>query len=121
MGASVNRDRYKREKPLHTIISLILFVTIFILIIGLVSFSLDENTTIEDIDNELALQDMVDQISQANAEGLVSIGIIIIIATPLITILISATIFLREGDRFLAIIALLILAIIAFGFLQGSL
>jgi len=90
---------------------------IIFLIIGLITLS---STPGVDITEELSLEELIEEITSLSAMGILGIGILLIIATPLIRILTTTIVFFKERDRFLVAISLIVLAIIAFGFIQGS-
>jgi len=90
---------------------------IIFLIVGLILLS---STPGVDITEELSLEALIEEISSMSPKGILGIGILLIIATPLIRILTTTIVFLKERDRFLVIISLIVMGIITLGFIQGS-
>lgn len=52
--------------------------------------------------------------------GLLLAGLLVVIATPVLRVAISAVTFIGQGDRAYALIALAVLAVLVFSFLLGS-
>lgn len=67
-----------------------------------------------------SLEDIIRSIGSLDAVGIIGIGIVLVIATPLVRMIVAAAFFSRR-DRILAIIPLVSMILIAAGFLVSIL
>ena len=89
---------------------------VVLLAIGLAAFLIDSDLEIED---GVTIESLLDGIWNTSAVGIVGIGILVIISTPLVRIVATAVIFRREGDRLMVFLSISVLAIIVSGLLLG--
>jgi len=89
---------------------------VVLLAIGLAAFLIDSDLEIED---GMTIESFFDGIRSISAVGILGIGILVIISTPLVRILATTVIFRREGDRLMVFLSISVLAIIVSGLLLG--
>lgn len=109
-------DVQSAPRLLHIILLSGIALAVVILAIGLVSFLIDSDL---DIEESMAIESLFNGITVLSSEGLLGIGIFVIVSTPLVRIVATAVIFKREGDRLMILLSIVVLAIITAGFLLG--
>jgi len=87
---------------------------IILFIIGLIYLFASAPPTLAAV--KYSLEDIIHSIASLDAIGIIGIGIILVIATPIVRMIVAAAYFSR-CDRVLAIIPLISLILIAAGFL----
>lgn len=63
-----------------------------------------------------SLSDVARDMKNLNGQAVVSIGLLLLIATPILRVAVSVLIFIRQRDRVFSVITLLVLAVLLLSF-----
>lgn len=77
-------------------------IATLLFVIGSIYLLVTDDTAV--IDEQLSLQEIGEAIASVSPEGIIGIGIAVVIATPLIRLLTTTALSLKMGDRIIALI-----------------
>jgi uncharacterized membrane protein len=102
------------EKALSYVVLGGAVISVILFLVGIVIAS--ATSSLSDADKPMTLQDIADSITSLNAIGIIGIGVIVVIATPLIRI-VSTIVYFSGADRRLVALPIITLALIILGFI----
>jgi uncharacterized membrane protein len=70
-------------------------------------------------DSMKGIKGILSHVLRLESQGLILLGVLVLIATPIVRVLFSALAFFRQRDYLYSIFTLIVLAILLFGFLRG--
>jgi len=112
----------QRESPVESALEIVLFggviLSIALFLIGLASFALSSQAFV--LSQTETLDGIINSIAALSPIGIISLGVLIIIATPIVRILMTAVYFANR-DKLMTLVPIIVLSFIVLGFVLSVL
>jgi uncharacterized membrane protein len=106
------------ENALQVVLYGGVIISIALFIIGLLYFAASSQTLV--LSQTETLDEIIHSVASLSPIGIISLGVLIIIATPIVRILMTAVYFAKR-DRLLTIVPIIVLSLIVVGFVLSVL
>jgi len=107
----------QKSSPVENALQMVLYggviISIALFLIGLLSFAVSSQTFV--LSQTETLDEILHSIASLSPMGIISLGILILIATPIVRILMTAVYFANR-DRLLTVVPVIVLSLIVAGF-----
>lgn len=114
MAQSPDAQKISRvENALQVVLYGGVILSIALFLIGFLSFALSSQAF--ELSQTETLDEILHSISSLSPIGLISLGVLIIIATPIVRIIMTAVYFANR-DRLMTVVPIIVLSLIAVGF-----
>ncbi len=118
-----------KERDLQSLIGLVLrggmLLSLIVVLIGLVLYLFQQGNLVQDFTtfnpvHFYGIKILFVKLSQGSASAIIQLGVLLLIATPIVRVAMAMIGFYLEKDSLYVIISLIILAVIAFSVFYGA-